>query len=656
MRLSTIRRMGALAASVGVLATLAAAPVLAGTVISVTDVADLVNSTNGTCSLREAIIAANTDTASGPYAGECPAGSGADTIVFPYAHTWALTSPLPNIGSSLTIDGANHTTITAPGGGGIVRIATGTVVFRHIVLTGAGSTAIYNDSGATLTLSDVDVTGNTGDSAIFNAGGTLTISGSRLTTNNAGTTAGGALYNNGGTVTISDSTIAGNRAANGGGIFNAGSLTIKRSMITDNIASGVVAGVGSGGGLFNNSTATVYGSTFSGNTAAGFGAGIVTTLHFTIANSTIAGNTSGTQGGGIWANVLAFTGVNLTVTGNTAADGAGIYAVSNNIVLKNSIVAGNTGPDISGSALAAGSVPNVVGPIANLGSYLDIDGGPQDNGGSTSTVQIYKVTGSPFINTGSATVCASSLVGSKDQRGVTRPSTCDIGAVEHENAAPTMIAGPDTSIRKGQSLLGSSIQSKVTFSAHDNTGGSGVRRYVLAQSVNGGPWATLAAGIPPGSSYPVTLTNGKTYRFRVRAADYDANASSWRYGPTFATRLVQQTSTAVHYAKTWVTSSSAASSGGSVRSAKAAGASATYTATGRAYAFVTTTGPTRGKAKVYVNGVLKATVDLYSASETYRVQAWSIGYSTSLSRTIKVVVLGTSGRPRVDLDAFAVLR
>jgi len=655
MMLSKIRRMGALVACVGVLATLAAAPVRAGTVISVNDVVDHALD-NGLCSLREAIIAANTNAMVYPTDGECPAGSGADIIAFPYAHTYDLTNLLPDITSSVTFDGANHTVLNATGGGGIAHVTKGTVEFRHIVLTGAGDTAIYNDSEAILTLSDVDLTGNKGNPALYNSGGTITISGSRLTSNNAGGSNGGALYNNGGSVTITDSTIAGNRAPNGGGIFNggsAGSLTIKRSMITDNIA----AGYGGGGGLFNNATASISGSTFSGNSAAiGPGGGIVTVLNFTIANSTIAGNTSSTLGGGIWANSLSFTGSNLTVTGNTAPDGAGIYAVSNNLVLKNSIVAGNTGPDVSGQPLAAGSIPNVVGPVANLGTYLDIAGGPQDNGGPTSTVQIYKVSGSPFINTGSATVCAGALVANKDQRGVTRPSTCDIGAVEHENAVPTMTAGPDTSIRKGPSLLGSSMQAKVTFAAHDNSGGSGVRRYILARSVNGGTWSTVAAGIPPGSSYPVTLASGKTYRFRIRAVDYDNNASTWRYGPTFATRLVQQSSTAVHYAKTWITSSKSVFSGGSLKSAQAAGASATYTATGRAYAFVTTTGPTRGKAKVYVNGVLKATVDLYSASETYRVQAWSIGYSTSSSRTIKVVVLGTSGRPRVDVDAFLVLR
>jgi hypothetical protein len=56
-----------------------------------------------------------------------------------------------------------------------------------------------------------------------------------------------------------------------------------------------------------------------------------------------------------------------------------------------------------------------------------------------------------------------------------------------------------------------------------------------------------------------------------------------------------------------------------------------------------------------VNGILKATVDLGTMATTYRAQVWSIRYGTSASRTINVVVVGPAGRPRVDLDGFAVL-
>ena len=36
--------------------------------------------------------------------------------------------------------------------------------------------------------------------------------------------------------------------------------------------------------------------------------------------------------------------------------------------------------------------------------------------------------------------------------------------------------------------------------------------------------------------------------------------------------------------------------------------------------------------------------------------AWQQTWSTSATRTIKLVVVGTSGRPRVDLDAFVVVK
>jgi CSLREA domain-containing protein len=51
--------------------------------IVVTIQTDTVNGTDGECSLREAVISANTDTASGSVGGECDAGSGVDTIIIP---------------------------------------------------------------------------------------------------------------------------------------------------------------------------------------------------------------------------------------------------------------------------------------------------------------------------------------------------------------------------------------------------------------------------------------------------------------------------------------------------------------------------------------------------------------------------------------------
>ena len=59
---------------------------------------------------------------------------------------------------------------------------------------------------------------------------------------------------------------------------------------------------------------------------------------------------------------------------------------------------------------------------------------------------------------------------------------------------------------------------------------------------------------------------------------------------------------------------------------------------------------------VYINGRRVATVDLYRTSTQYRVLAWQRTWSTTATRTVKLVVVGTSGRPRVDVDAFTLVK
>ena len=99
----------------------------------------------------------------------------------------------------------------------------------------------------------------------------------------------------------------------------------------------------------------------------------------------------------------------------------------------------------------------------------------------------------------------------------------------------------------------------------------------------------------------------------------------------------------------------AAYSGGSVRRSTERSASVKYEFTGKGIAFVTTEADKRGRARIYINGNLQATIDL-SDPTRYRVLAWQRTWATSATRTIKVVVVGTSGRPRVDVDAFVVLK
>jgi len=221
-----------------------------------------------------------------------------------------------------------------------------------------------------------------------------------------------------------------------------------------------------------------------------------------------------------------------------------------------------------------------------------------------------------------------------------------------ETTPPTTSA-PYSRLNGGTTLGSSTAPVRTTWSGSD---ASGIASYTLQRQVNAGTWATVTLSSATATSITQSLTLGATYRYRLRATDTKGNVSAFLYGPTFEPVISQQTATAVVYGGTWYSSSVTTASGGSLKWSKVAGASASFTFAGTSVGWVAYRGPDRGSASVYLDGVLYATVSLYSS--TYAAMpivygaAWG---TTSGTHTIKVVVAGTSGHPRVDVDAFVRL-
>jgi len=214
----------------------------------------------------------------------------------------------------------------------------------------------------------------------------------------------------------------------------------------------------------------------------------------------------------------------------------------------------------------------------------------------------------------------------------------------------SLVAGADlesTSTRAG-------LPAMLTWSATD-PGGAGVRSYEIKRSVDGGAFTLFDSGVT-GTSMAVTLTPGHTYRFEVRATDRAGNVGAWVAGPTVRAYLTQQTRSSISWSGAWKSVSDPRFSGGSVRFTSAAGARMTYSFKGRAIAWVSTFAPNRGMAKVYIDGSLVATVDTGAPGLAFHRVAFARTWSASGYHTIRIVVLGTAGRPRVDIDALEVLR
>jgi hypothetical protein len=258
--------------------------------------------------------------------------------------------------------------------------------------------------------------------------GTLEITNSTIS-GNVADGSGGGIFNSG-TLRVENSTVCGNTSSDGGGIFSARDSTLM--VVHSTVCTNAVRESGSGGGISNAGTLTVERSTISGNDATlssedtGEGGGIFNAGTLELTNGTVSGNRSKAGGGGIH-NASEAVIQSSTVTRNSSQLGGGGIQSDGETVLGNSIVAGNAGSerDISGSITDQGF--NLVGLMDPRLGLL------QDNGGPTETHA--PLAGSPALDQG-----ISKDISQADQRGVERPQDdpmvvnagdgSDIGAVE----------------------------------------------------------------------------------------------------------------------------------------------------------------------------------------------------------------------------------
>jgi len=372
---------------------------------------------DGRCSLIEAIINANNDAATH---ADCPAGSGADTIVLPASANLTLSAVdnttfgptgLPVITSRITIEGNGATIarqVKAPAFSLMVVTGSGDLTLHHLTLSGSGAYAGLRNYG-TASIKDSVISGNS-ESGVFNRG-TLTIENSSISANT------GSFY-----------------YYAGGGVTNSGTLTIENSTISGNASR-------YGGGVVNYDTLTIVNSTISGNTGFFSGGGVTNWRTLTIENSTISGNTSFQSSGGGVRNYGSVTFTHTLIAGNQAAASPEIQNDGSNcsgIPSRCRVIANNFNLfGTNGNAGVTGFTPGPTDIVPSV-SLAQIIGPLQNNGGPTQTHAL--VAGSPAIDAGNPNGCRDSqgALLTTDQRGLARhvdgnndgTVRCDIGAVE----------------------------------------------------------------------------------------------------------------------------------------------------------------------------------------------------------------------------------
>lgn len=352
----------------------------ADTIITVNSTSDLANGTDGLCTLREAITAANSNTASGATAGECVAGSssGSDIIdLTGLTGVITLTSVLSNISSNATINGPGSGVLTvqrngnfdlftisssatatiagltvqgvAPAGNAGIRNL-GTLNVTNCTISGFG-VGILNASQFTLTISNCVVTGNTNGGGISNFQGTINLFNSQVSNNDSNGAFGPGISNSSGTLNVANSTITGNQ----GHIAIMNSAGATASFIDSTVSNN------SDGGFINNGNLSMTGGSIIGNTNGGIvlgGTAIINGVRISN-NSSNLGAFPG--GGGVFINGLAVTVINCLITNNTTnGNGGGIRNGGGKATIINTTISGNT------SFSGGGGLDSVDGGLADL--------------------------------------------------------------------------------------------------------------------------------------------------------------------------------------------------------------------------------------------------------------------------------------------------
>ena len=238
----------------------------------------------------------------------------------------------------------------APFGAGIYN--EGTLSLKHSdvrdnLAAGAGpfnegaAGGIFNSGDATLLGSTVRGNRATEEGGIENRG-TMTLRKTKVSDNQAFVFIGGIYNGLGGTLILYDSSVSSNRAGHTGGIGNGGEVTLHNSVVKDNVARGFGGGAA---GIANGGTLTMYDTAITGNEAQTFGGGILNGGTLTMQGGTLADNTAQESGGGgLWNSASASDSASLsnaTVTGNTAYYGGGILNAGA-LTLSETTVSGNT--------------------------------------------------------------------------------------------------------------------------------------------------------------------------------------------------------------------------------------------------------------------------------------------------------------------------
>lgn len=219
---------------------------------------------------------------------------------------------------------------------------------------------------------------------------------------NIATEKGGAIFNSDdktgakGNLTLNNVDLKGNKAAQGGAIYNKGTLTVNGGSFTDNSAApdadgSTVTVSNVGGAIYNadDATLSIDGTRFEGNTAAI--AGAVNNQYDSsritgITNAVFVNNTASLSAGGALRNQGTIDSIaGTTFEGNTAGNGGALWNGAGGTIASITDTT-FTGNKSTNAAVGGGAITNA-GEITKINATTFTDNSAAGNGGAINNVK-----------------------------------------------------------------------------------------------------------------------------------------------------------------------------------------------------------------------------------------------------------------------------
>ena len=217
---------------------------------------------------------------------------------------------------------------------------------------------------------------------------------------------------------------------------------------------------------------------------------------------------------------------------------------------------------------------------------------------------------------------------------------------------PPVVNAPSVRLTATSGVPSSGVPVYVAWSLQSSD--NGVRRYDLQLKVGSGSYVTRSLSSSTATSFRITLPASSNDTFRVRAVDRDGRIGAWAYSSVVRASSISDGSSLLQWSGSWKRVSGTKYVGGYLHSTNSNGPSVKISFSGASVALVGPVGPTRGKSKVYVDGVYVATVDQYRSSFVPRKILLARNLADG-SHTLEVKAQGTSGHPTVAVDHMYLL-